>query len=106
VVDESLIVRTLTTGHKGSCDDDDQVADKSGVVIIIKEGTNGGLSCRRSSGGERSSCDLAKEIANRKRVVIGYQLADKNRVLMMAIKERRENQVTMIAVKEPTETTL
>jgi hypothetical protein len=38
--------------------------------------------------------------------VIGDQLADKNRVLMMAIKERRENQVTMMAVKEPTEITL
>jgi hypothetical protein len=38
--------------------------------------------------------------------VIGDQLADKNRVLMMAIKERRENQVAMMTVMEPTEMTL
>jgi hypothetical protein len=34
------------------------------------------------------------------------QLADKNRVLMMSIKEGREDQVTIMAVKEPTEINL
>jgi hypothetical protein len=43
VVDESRIVRTLITGHKGSYDDTDQVADKNGVVMMLQEGANSGL---------------------------------------------------------------
>jgi hypothetical protein len=74
--------------------------------MIIKEGTNGGLQWRRSSGGQRSSCDDANRVVNRKRIVIGDQLADKNRVLMMTIKDGRENQVTVMALKEPTEINL